>query len=305
MNESQSHFVFDQTEVFYSELTAAEARICVRSGASLSQHQRLEASLSGPRSLYGRTLPVKLAFRQSSAAGELDAVLTDPCYWTPETPLIYDIELKLHDEGRTWHQQRSIGFRPLTSSGRRLRIAGSNWVLRGISATSLGEINLEALRQSDAVLVAERPESRLCQLASEIGVLVMARIDGDFNIICAELARLSRFPSVGLALIATDASPEIGNLLRPVAANILLIEDVSTNNAQAADWSSAVFIQDNDPARLAIRATNLPLPVIAARSLPAPTTLEAARAACDILQRELAGTVALGDRLVDFAGYIV
>ncbi len=56
----------------------------------------LRGCVRGPFCEMSRTLPAEFAFRNSgtTATVEAEAVVTDPCLWSPELPHLYQVDLK-------------------------------------------------------------------------------------------------------------------------------------------------------------------------------------------------------------------
>lgn len=65
----------------------------VREGADT----HLSGTVTGPRREGSRTLPatVRLASVSGRDVPTAEAVLPDPCFWSPELPFLYDVSLEL------------------------------------------------------------------------------------------------------------------------------------------------------------------------------------------------------------------
>jgi hypothetical protein len=74
-----------------------EARVEVHYMGRNAAHAELTGTISGPRVEGSRTLPATTALRPlaNAAFSAASAILTDPCYWSPERPFLYDVSLEL------------------------------------------------------------------------------------------------------------------------------------------------------------------------------------------------------------------
>ncbi len=89
----------DQFEISVGDVTDMAAHVRARYGGPASAV--LRGTVRGPFCEHGRTLPAEFAFRQLDAkqANVAEAVITDPCLWTPEMPHVYRVELQAMDGG--------------------------------------------------------------------------------------------------------------------------------------------------------------------------------------------------------------
>lgn len=83
-------------EIDVAEASDVEARLKVmyrgdRTGAQLS------GTITGPRLEGSRTLPatVRLVSVRRGYTPAAEAVLPDPCFWSPELPFLYDVAVEL------------------------------------------------------------------------------------------------------------------------------------------------------------------------------------------------------------------
>jgi hypothetical protein len=69
------------------------------------------------------------------------ALIPDPCYWTPENPALYDIQLRLLDGSQEIASvRRMLGLRRLGPDDRAFRFESKRWVLRGITSETLARL---------------------------------------------------------------------------------------------------------------------------------------------------------------------
>lgn len=83
--------------VSISDATDMEAHVRVRYlGPAVVS---LRGTVRGPFCEKGRTLPATFAIRptDSKRPNDAEAVVTDPCMWTPEMPHVYQVEVQAMD----------------------------------------------------------------------------------------------------------------------------------------------------------------------------------------------------------------
>lgn len=278
-------------------------------GGSESAGLSLGGFVRGPRCSRGSTLPTTYRFAgeafnisKSEPVGNLSgvkaqALVTDPIFWSPDWPALYDVTVELRRGSDVIEQAtRTIGLRPLSSAGKYLTYAGKTWVLRGIFCDCALHSEISQFREAAAALVApgELLDERLLTEASEEGVLVVAQLTNPATA-AAELTRLSRFAAVAIAVLP----PGEQAVRSDVAQNILLAHAVAQAElAPPSDDARLALGEVRKPNTFAEWAGMLRRPVMAFRPLGLPTEIAAARRECDRLQRDLAP-------YGQFAGYIV
>jgi hypothetical protein len=162
---------------------------------------------------------------------------------------------------------------------------------------SVAELPLDAWHAKEATMCVDFPTDAQCMVASELGVLVVARISGTPPEFERKVRRLSAYPAVGFMELAPVGG--ISGDFKQAARNVLLVYRVEPSGPiQPPAWADVILCPANDLEAAAAVAAQSRLPVIAERRLREPVGLSEARAACDVLQRDLAGRG-------DFAGYIV
>jgi hypothetical protein len=302
----------DGAEIFFGQATPAEARLYVRvTMPETPGDVTLSGNLSGPFCRYAQTLPLTVPLHAKSRPraasrhpdeGERpqalsEVVIPDPCFWTPELPFHYRVQLELRRETEIIDTaQRVIGVRRLGVRGRHLFFEGKRWVLRGIRVESTDWRDLTAWRNASAAMMVPSPSDQLCEELSETGILVVAELQGTAADIATELARLSRWPAVGLAILRSTET--FGIEIRRRAPNILLGQRTKPGAAVEAEWAHVALCEASDLARFSGCAQETRLPVIAERCTTQRLPPNAARAECDRLQSDLAD-------VGDFAGYVV
>ncbi len=315
-------------QIYFGEATNAEARVYAEftrptsadgpTDATLDEPLDVVGSVRGPSCAYAHTLPSRVKFQvgPTAAVGErllAEAIIPDPCFWTPELPQLYDVQLELKSGEQvlaTVTQQ--LGIRRLGTSGRDLLLDAHRWVVRAISdqhaGTSDGDVEqqMSVCHDAPAAILWRNPTDEVCQLASQLGVLLIADLQTSSDLL-SQLHRLSHHAAVAIAIMPSEAvSPDELNALslrsgRP--KNLLLGKRLrDSDDGDRTDWADVLIdvliIDATNAERCARLAADFRLPALACRPLATATSIAEARAACDALQRDLAPHG-------DFAGYIV
>src|SRR5262245_12021659 len=127
--------LLDSLEVFIGEATPAEARIYVRLAHTERSDQQWAGFVHGPSCAYSRTLPAQIPLQKKAVDSHVhfEAVIPDPCFWTPAMPFLYRVAVQSTNKGANESvAERTIGIRPLSVRGKRLLLEGKTWVLRGV-----------------------------------------------------------------------------------------------------------------------------------------------------------------------------
>ena len=292
-------------DVFCSDVTPNRAVVHARlyGGESLPG-ESLAGIVRGPRCSRGSTLPAsyRLVEPEAHASGQVDrlphaaALITEPVFWSPDWPALYDVAIELRRGSAVVETAtRTIGVRPLAVAGRRLVYGGKTWVLRAVRCPAPAEAILQPCREQAAALLAPAAslDEKLLTQASEQGVRVIAEISAGSAE--AELSRLSRNAAVAMGVLP----PGYGAVESAAPGNILLAHHLVQGQSEPPpDDARLVLGEVTDPAGFAAWVQSLTRPAIAFRPLDRSCDIATARAECDRLQRDLA---AYGQ----FAGYIV
>lgn len=307
----------DALEIFHGQATTAEARFYVRLRATAEPAWRLVGEVVGPFSHRTRCLTATVKFRQPlapssavpSSGGDLlvEAVMPDPCFWQPEQPFYYEVGIRLVAGDATLAEvRRQLGLRPVGAHGRRFYMQGKPWVVRAVTpGPALSDEDLLDALELGATLLVVQPPAELCERANRHGVMVMAEVSSpSADELVQEYRRLTRHPAVGLLLLPADAS--WNDACRAATRNLLVgcrldpTQHAGPGLAAAVPaWAQLVVLRwphEYSPQQYAELATQLALPVCVERPPQRFSTLAAAKAGCDGLQRALAG-------LGEFAGY--
>ncbi len=287
----------DRLEVFFGDANDAISHVYARlRGSEAVEGWQLAGSLTGPSCLYAETLPATFSFVDRGPGKSLlaEALVPEPCFWTPDMPQQYRAKLQLRQDGRVVASaERSIGLRTLGAHGRKLIYDGKRWVLRGICKDELPAIRLADWREGCAAMVVYSPDDALCQEASRVGVLIVAQLDAP-NV--TEIQRLSRWPAVAIVGLPSKSAIDLQGL----AHNLLLAERFAPGQpVEPAPWAQIAICETSHDQAIESRTAQCPLPIIATRiGCQELSTIAEGRALCDLLQRDLAGRV-------EVSGYIV
>jgi hypothetical protein len=295
----------DQLEIFFGDANNAEARIYARLPRDAAPAvAKLAGRVVGPQCAYASTLSATIRMNPKRPQIEADtdllaeAIVPDPCFWSPELPFLYRVEVELRQGAELLASAaHALGIRPLGARGRKLMLEGKPWVVRGVEQSALPPAELSQWRAADTAMVVEAPSDELCAKASRLGAWLLARIDGDAIHLAAELHRLARWPCVAMILLEAGAELPEAVVRRP--RNVLLAQHFGPGVAVSpAAWAEAIVCEAADPSLIASRSAGASLPIIAQQAGQWHDDLSAARRACDDLQRALAGHG-------EFAGYLV
>jgi hypothetical protein len=300
---------------------------------------QLAGTVSGPVCPYAQTLPASFALSDRGPGTALlaEALVCDPCFWTPQLPYLYQVVVELRRGAQVIERaQRPFGIRRLGAQGRNLIFERKRWVLRGIAADELtvadsvenrlGEgdspvlprdhpadgarrktgtvsaglgigFDLAEWREASVAMVVKCPDDALCREASQVGVLLVAEISGSIDDLAAQLHRLGRWPAVGIAVI--DGMPEPQAALRRAAPNILLAQRFGPGEpVLPAPWAHVALCEVGDALELPAPVADGRGPTIVLRRACPQSNVSQARSLCDRLQRDMAS-------IGDFAGYLV
>ncbi|HZZ28904.1 MAG TPA: hypothetical protein VFE46_12960 [Pirellulales bacterium] len=298
-------------ELFFGPAHPAEAR--VYAVVTTEEHElanfRLHGHLVGPDCEFSQTLTARIPFVMGNSHNVLmaESVIPDPCFWTPELPFLYRAELQIaRGESLLALPSKLVGIRRLGIRSGQLFFEGKRFVLRGVHEkvieAKLSNSEISFARQSWTAAVIPWPDSALCDLASRLGVLLVADLrtaetDANCSAVVETLHSLASWPAVIMAIVDAETIANIKG--QGAIRNLLFAQYFVTNEPfQLHPKAHVVFAEVSLPVDFAQRAKACNRPVIAVRRLPHPVKIELARSACDALQRDLAP-------FGDFAGYIV
>ncbi len=279
-------------EIFFGDANPAEARIYVRMPPGDDRVGPIAGQVYGPHCQYARTLPAATPLRDLGPGSTrlAEAIVPDPCFWTPESPHLYRVEIEIEGE-RFVHEE--FGIRPLAARGRSLWLAGERIVLRGAVQRDVAERSMQAWHEAEVAMLADDPPDVLCREASRLGVLLVAQLGNSGKDTARELGRLARWPAVGAAVLDAAEPPAI----RP--PNLLLAQSFAAGESfEPAAWADLVVCPCGDGDKCIERIAQVVLPVIVVGRAGPHRSADEVRGACARLQRDLAPQTGL-------AGYFV
>jgi len=260
-----------------------------------------QGNLIGPYCQYARTLPATFSIPPCECLPEISnstqRIITDPCYWTPKLPNLYQFEgeMQLADEAiQSW--SHTVGFRRWEVEGRSLRLERRRIVLRGVEAATEGAVDLRDAHDTEVALIVKEPSDSFLQQASECGVMVIAdlcEVDAELT---PRLLSLAWQPSVALVLLSPTMAFYAPDALT-IGQRVHVKDQVAPEN-MAQEWASVLLVELNAGESLPHWLANTDQPVIVIRRGEACCDFQQARSACDRLQAELAPQF-------DLAGYFV
>jgi hypothetical protein len=306
----------DRLELFFGEAADALAHVYARLRGSEHQCQlQLNGTLRGPSCRYAKTLQATFSLADRGPGDSLlaEAIVPEPCFWTPEMPQLYQAEVQLRRYGEILaHASRIFGIRRLGTLRQKLMFDGKGWVLRAVSRGEALPIELSQWRESDAAMLVREPDDELCERASRVGVLLVADLDApdsdtlstgergqregaDSEWARHEIRRISRWPAVGMIVVPGRTTLDLTDLPH----NLLLAQRFRPEQPIApATWANLVVCEVADANNWSARIGDCKMPMIAARPAAKQIGVAEGRTLCDRLQRDLAGRG-------EIAGYIV
>jgi hypothetical protein len=209
-------------------------------------------------------------------------------------PAIYDVTVHVQRGSETIaSERREIGFKPLGGRGQQFIMAGKNWVLRGVTASSTTARLPREWHDASAAYVTDRIDDERLSEASQWGALALVHVESTGNGLAEQLRTLSRYPGAALAVVRGEIPADFNR--SSIAPNLLLAQEMTSASREPAPWADVLLINAESLGQVASQTQK---PMIAVRRLAAPVDLSSARAAYDVLQRDLAP-------LGQFAGYVV
>ena len=181
----------------------AVCRVYARWATSLPRACYLSGTLDGPTCQYANTLPATSQFVDRGPGGPplAEAIVPEPCFWTPEMPHLYRARLQLRANGKVLRRPSGCSaFDHWEPRRVRLRLDGktlgaSRRDRRG--AKRVGE--LATWRDTDTDAGRELRAMRSAKRPAALGVLLVAELA---RLSLARVRRLRRWPAVGMVIPA-------------------------------------------------------------------------------------------------------
>jgi hypothetical protein len=278
----------DQLDFFVVERTESHARILLapREGAKIA---KIAGVVRGPFSEFSKTLTADSTIRPGMTEGTFEALVVEPCYWTPALPFWYDLRLILtFADGVEREEIIPVGIKRFYCERRNFLVEGKRIVLRGMQIDSADEAALSAARNFETALIVNHANDGIYASANRLGVALVVDLRGAEWAACAEL---DWHPAVMLVLVGAEqvADDKLRNVQTAVCVN------ATSEQPTVACDAYAIELQPGE--RPPAWATTCDKPVIVIRKDP-NAKIRDARAGCDKLQAELAPEF-------DLAGYFV
>jgi hypothetical protein len=284
-------------EIFAGRTSPAAASLYVRA-PGLGAECRLSGRIAGPECLRAATLQADFTLEDLGSDPQplARATITEPCFWTPRTPYVYQAHVQVTRQGQVGERyERLCAARPWGAHGRNLVLAGKRWVLRGVGREELRPEDLGIWIEAAAVACVPNPSDAVCSEASVRGLGIAARVEGTIEGIQAELARLAQWPAVLFALLPANTPASACDGVPP---GLLLGQLPNAEEPYALrPWARVLLASAEGPADHAERLASLDVPVIVVGRSD-EEAIHDARRHCDRLQAALAP-------VADFAGYLV
>jgi len=288
------------------------AEAYVAPGAAVPSGARLEGVLEGPYRRRDVTLPMQARLEPladpSGTRPVSRVVLTEPAFWSPESPNLYRASVHLESpEGSPIAVETRVGLRRLGVRGRSFWLDGRRWVPRAVALAG----GVDAASAAATGLVTAVPDESLLSTADDRGVAVVVLLEPS-DVTAGRIGVLARHPSAVMAIVVgcdqpavlADAVAAVQRVKGTLQVGIVVPGAIPITGPGVGFDFVAVGLADDQPPHEAWRT--LPsCPLVAWRRTPVvgPTS---ARAACDRLQRDLAAwRVAGGGPSWDWAGYLV
>ncbi len=256
-------------EIVVGETNPMACRVYARlPGRSSLAGDRLSGSVRGPRCRYSSTLEANLPLVDSGPGESLLAacLVPDPCFWTPQLPFVYSVEVDLHQRDRMLGSTtRLLGVKRIGVDQRRLLFDGLRW--RPLACHVEAPPPDELMPWRDAAtsdlalsLAVTHPSDALCQEASLGGVPLIVSLDQSDPSPAAELIRLARWPAVCLVLV--DERLSLSPADCRAAPNIVVGQIRRSFSSQPpADWAQ-VLATPGEVGPLESLAESLSVPVL-------------------------------------------
>ena len=288
-------------DVFYNEVSSLSASIYVRGNDFAdTEGVTLQGTVQGPECHNATTLPATIPLRTVHGADPFlaKAVVPDPCCWSPHLPATYRVRVEIvRKDIVVAVSEHTVGLKSLHTDENSLYLESRRWVLRAAYLSKPNEVNLNAWRKTGLAMYVEEPSEKLCQQASELGILIIGSITNASHDIAARLRELSCWPALAIAVL----DPSVQNLahLSRFAPNLLLAQHIDGESLnQVCPDCALVFADVSKISDLSAISAQSYCPIIATRQVETELNITNRRTACDHLQRDLAP-------IGDFAGYCV
>lgn len=265
--------------------------------------------LTGPRCRTATTLPTMIPLQPLVGEGPAAAraIITEPSFWTPELPNLYDLAAEARTaEGVVVATRRMVGLRRLGVRGRSIWLDGRRWVPRG--RVAVGEpFDSAGFRAQSLTAVITEPTPEECAAADASGVAIVARVSAGRETpkMIEQVGMLAQHPAVVMAAIPPESVAAVMGACSTGTMLVAIEVDAAGPPPQALMPGVECLV-----ARLARGAVPTDIWRTRAPAVPIVAWREGdgeGRRACDLLQAELATWACDTESKPswDWAGYIV
>lgn len=288
-----------QLDFFTYKATDAGVSVCL-SDMSQGRIRAFQGELRGPHCSKAKTLPASFAIQRCECDEKFSQctslLVTDPCYWTPELPMLYELSLELElADGTTTAWRHEVGLRRWAIHGRAFFREGKRVVLRGAVVNNFSPETLVQASEAELTLLVREPSNEISERASELGVSLAVDLrdfDGELTPV---LLHHTWHAAVEMVILDENFAAAF---YKPHSMRIGCVCGAAKPQAAGVDWADVVVFELDPGERPPLWAATCEKPVIAIRRGGAYAELGQARQSCDRLQAEFAPQF-------DLAGYIV
>lgn len=284
----------------------------------------ITGTLRGPECRGAITLPVTAKFSKIPADAKqapamtivARAILTEPSYWTPELPNLYQLDARLVVNGHEADVcQRLVGLRRFGVRGRSLWLDGRRYVPRGLAIPEAA-IDVEQFRAAGLAAVVADPSETFLDRCDVTGVPVIGRLaDGhdpplEPGAAAERMVSWAWHPSVLLAVVPAgmglDGTSRLAAAVGNSMGTLLLAAEVDgsvpPSRARPDAELLVVTLGEHALPHEAWQHDAIPVPLVALRGTASDVAIS--RNPCDSLQADLASWRS-GGASWDWAGFCV
>jgi hypothetical protein len=300
--------------LFVGAATPAECRVYaevdVDDAKKVSDTFSITGRITGPFCPYAQTLSATHEFVDRGPGRTLlaEARVPEACFWTPEFPYLYEVEIKLSRAGEVIATTRKLfGMRWFAAEGRGLLCERQPWLLGAARVETLDADDVDAFHDSNVAVMAPAPDDALCAAASRVGVLLVAEVAACGEQLLLELRRLAQWPAVVMVVLKSDA--EVSPDARRAAGNLLLGQDAVSESFEQpegniAPWAQLVLVGCKESSALPCPDLSRGVPMIVSLAGPVAATPRDVRVAIDQLHAQIVADSAASHMDLP-AGYVM
>jgi hypothetical protein len=242
--------------VLSPKITPTEARIAVlaswtsEANTPLSSLQ-LAGQVTGPLCEYATTLSERVPLQNIGAESgnrvRAAAQVLEPCFWEPQHPFCYEIQLELHGNAGLLDMRRIIsGIRHLAVAKNELLLNGQDMFLKGVrhqTEATVEELELWHEVECSALMVSASQD--LCARTDRYGPMVLHVLPRTKEEVTVHVVRLRNHPSVLIWVLpprigGRDLDEIVGAIKandpsRPIGQFVAIDEPLFANSSRPVD----------------------------------------------------------------------